>query len=277
MQRALDELHPGLEIVDTTAHDWLADEFARGTWAIHRPGWYTRHHAAMREPESGLVFAGSDLADGWSGFVDGAIESGLRAARQVQALLTPKLTDFEPMSAPGHTALGAWSGGRYMHFGEPLDDDRFVRLLRPGRGHPHGRHGRRVRRGGGRPRGRAARSRGCRASRSRWSGRSATTSTARSATAPRGSRASPPETRPGEYAGYLREADRAQPRALRRRPLRRAAPAQPRPRRATRRPSSGRRWPVCARPVCATRSASLPGPPTASRSTSSAAWSASAT
>ena len=35
------------------------------------------------------------------------------------------------MSAPGHTALGAWSGGRYMHFGEPLDDDRFVRLLRP--------------------------------------------------------------------------------------------------------------------------------------------------
>jgi aryl-alcohol dehydrogenase-like predicted oxidoreductase len=38
------------------------------------------------------------------------------------------------MSAPGHTALGAWSGGRYMHFGEPLDDDRFVRLLRPDAG-----------------------------------------------------------------------------------------------------------------------------------------------
>jgi aryl-alcohol dehydrogenase-like predicted oxidoreductase len=31
----------------------------------------------------------------------------------------------------GHTALGAWSGGRFMHFGEPLDDDRLVRLLRP--------------------------------------------------------------------------------------------------------------------------------------------------
>ena len=38
------------------------------------------------------------------------------------------------MSAPGHTALGAWSGGRYMHFGEPLDDDRFVRLMRPDAG-----------------------------------------------------------------------------------------------------------------------------------------------
>ena len=89
VQRSLDELHPGLEIVDTTAHDWLADEFSLGTWAIHRPGWYTRHHAAMREPERGLVFAGSDFADGWSGYVDGAIESGLRASRQVQALLKP--------------------------------------------------------------------------------------------------------------------------------------------------------------------------------------------
>jgi monoamine oxidase len=89
VQRGLDELAPGLEIVDATTHDWLADEFARGTWAIHRPGWYTRYHAAMREPERRLVFAGSDLADGWSGFVDGAIESGLRAAVQVQALLRP--------------------------------------------------------------------------------------------------------------------------------------------------------------------------------------------
>jgi phytoene dehydrogenase-like protein len=86
-QRALDELFPGLEIVDTTTHDWLTDEFARGTWAIHRPGWYTQHHAAMRGPENGLVFAGSDLADGWSGFVDGAIESGLRSSQQVQSLL----------------------------------------------------------------------------------------------------------------------------------------------------------------------------------------------
>jgi aryl-alcohol dehydrogenase-like predicted oxidoreductase len=31
----------------------------------------------------------------------------------------------------GHLALGAWSGGRFMHFGEPLDDERLVALLRP--------------------------------------------------------------------------------------------------------------------------------------------------
>ena len=35
------------------------------------------------------------------------------------------------MPAPTHTALGTWSGGRFMHFGVPLDDDRLVALLRP--------------------------------------------------------------------------------------------------------------------------------------------------
>jgi monoamine oxidase len=79
LQRQLDAILPGYELISATAHDWLADEFSRGTWAIHRPGWYEHHHAAMRRPEPGLIFAGSDLADGWAGFIDGAIESGLRA------------------------------------------------------------------------------------------------------------------------------------------------------------------------------------------------------
>src|SRR5436305_5376981 len=38
------------------------------------------------------------------------------------------------MDAPGHVAVGSWSGGRFMHFGEPLDDERLVGLLRPGDG-----------------------------------------------------------------------------------------------------------------------------------------------
>lgn len=36
------------------------------------------------------------------------------------------------MAEIGHTAIGAWSGGRVMHFGEPLDDARLEALLRPG-------------------------------------------------------------------------------------------------------------------------------------------------
>jgi len=39
------------------------------------------------------------------------------------------------MRAPSHTAIGTWSGGRYLHFGEPIDEPRLEALLRPGDGH----------------------------------------------------------------------------------------------------------------------------------------------
>jgi aryl-alcohol dehydrogenase-like predicted oxidoreductase len=35
---------------------------------------------------------------------------------------------------PTRTAVGTWSGGRFMHFGEALDDERFLALIRPGDG-----------------------------------------------------------------------------------------------------------------------------------------------
>jgi aryl-alcohol dehydrogenase-like predicted oxidoreductase len=35
---------------------------------------------------------------------------------------------------PTRTAIGTWSGGRFMHFGEPLDDERLTALLAPGGG-----------------------------------------------------------------------------------------------------------------------------------------------
>ena len=35
---------------------------------------------------------------------------------------------------PAHTAVGTWSGGRFMRFGEPIDDERFLALIRPGGG-----------------------------------------------------------------------------------------------------------------------------------------------
>ncbi len=35
---------------------------------------------------------------------------------------------------PTTTAIGTWSGGRFMHFGEPLEDERLTALLRPGGG-----------------------------------------------------------------------------------------------------------------------------------------------
>jgi aryl-alcohol dehydrogenase-like predicted oxidoreductase len=37
---------------------------------------------------------------------------------------------FRPVD-PGPVAVGTWSGGRFMRFGEPLDDERFLALIAP--------------------------------------------------------------------------------------------------------------------------------------------------
>jgi len=37
-------------------------------------------------------------------------------------------------TAPGRTAIGTWSGGRFLHFGEPIEEERLEALLRPGGG-----------------------------------------------------------------------------------------------------------------------------------------------
>lgn len=81
VQRELDRIIPGFTVLGTNMHDWEADEFSKGTWAIHRPGWYTHHHAHMQEPEGRVILSNSDWANGWAGFVDGAIESGKRGGR----------------------------------------------------------------------------------------------------------------------------------------------------------------------------------------------------
>jgi aryl-alcohol dehydrogenase-like predicted oxidoreductase len=38
------------------------------------------------------------------------------------------------MRDPGRSAIGTWSGGRFLHFGEAIDEDRLTALLRPGDG-----------------------------------------------------------------------------------------------------------------------------------------------
>jgi len=38
------------------------------------------------------------------------------------------------MPEPGRTAIGTWSGGRFLHFGAAIEEDRLAALLRPGDG-----------------------------------------------------------------------------------------------------------------------------------------------
>lgn len=87
IRRAVQRFAPDAHVIATDAHDWNADEFSQGTWMAYRPGQLMRFHSAFQEPEGRLAFAGSDLALGWAGWMDGAIESGARAATQVAGLV----------------------------------------------------------------------------------------------------------------------------------------------------------------------------------------------
>jgi monoamine oxidase len=74
-------------VLDVTEHNWTRDEFALGTWGMLKPGQLSGYGADLYRQEPPVFFAGSDIARGWSGFIDGAIETGLRSADQVATYL----------------------------------------------------------------------------------------------------------------------------------------------------------------------------------------------
>ncbi|MGO4535041.1 flavin monoamine oxidase family protein [Leifsonia sp. 2MCAF36] len=81
VQETLRRLVPDAVVLETVGHDWVADPYAGETWPMHRTGFLTESLASLQAPVGTIRFAGSDLADGWGGFIDGAIQSGLAAAR----------------------------------------------------------------------------------------------------------------------------------------------------------------------------------------------------
>lgn len=80
VQEQLARLVPGAEVRDVATHDWVADPLAGETWPMHRTGFLANHLAALQAGHGNVLFAGSDIANGWGGFIDGAIESGMEAA-----------------------------------------------------------------------------------------------------------------------------------------------------------------------------------------------------
>jgi monoamine oxidase len=84
---AINGLLPDHEVLDTCAHDWTHDDFSQGTWSSYRPNQITHYLTDLQQPEERVFLAGSDIASGWNGNIDGAIESGLSVARSVGRLL----------------------------------------------------------------------------------------------------------------------------------------------------------------------------------------------
>lgn len=83
---------PEVHVAKHWLHDWAADEFSRETWRVPRPGQLSKYEAVLEDAHGRVSFAGSDLARGWCGFLDGAVESGMRSAQAVRAILGPPST-----------------------------------------------------------------------------------------------------------------------------------------------------------------------------------------
>jgi monoamine oxidase len=75
------------EVLDVRGHSWSNDEYSRGGNSCFRTADATQYLESLQRPWQRLAFASADIASGWVGYMDGAVESGLRAARQTVARL----------------------------------------------------------------------------------------------------------------------------------------------------------------------------------------------
>jgi monoamine oxidase len=85
VEAAVRQFAPAARVLATDAHEWSRDPFAKGGWYVPPPGVLSASHSALGRPEGRLSFAGADVAVRWIGWIDGALETGARAAREAMA------------------------------------------------------------------------------------------------------------------------------------------------------------------------------------------------
>lgn len=81
---AIAEVFPGVKDYYDGAYTlvWDEDPWIRGAFATFHPGDYERFYRHLRRQEGRLHFAGEHVSP-WPGWMQGALHSGIRAAREV--------------------------------------------------------------------------------------------------------------------------------------------------------------------------------------------------
>lgn len=99
---ALDGVFPGVAAARDEHHatfHWPGFAWAKGSYACFAPGQFAAFHGAEAEPVGRLFFAGEHTSDDFQGFMEGAAESGVRAANEVaealgrSAIASPAIDD----------------------------------------------------------------------------------------------------------------------------------------------------------------------------------------
>lgn len=82
--KMVETLRPdGLPLTSAYASLWSEDPFAGGVMPVRGPGYIEKYHKELQKGHGNLYFCGSDFADGWRGFMDGAFESAYTVTRKV--------------------------------------------------------------------------------------------------------------------------------------------------------------------------------------------------
>ena len=73
-----------LDPVQYLESNWPAEQWTRGAYeGFTAPGVFVNYGASLRPPLGRIHWAGSETAEQWTGYMDGAVRSGLRAADEV--------------------------------------------------------------------------------------------------------------------------------------------------------------------------------------------------
>ncbi len=85
-QKVCGEVWPGAEVLCEGGfnHFWNAEEWTRGSYAFFAPGQMTLVREWLSPPVGRLHFAGEHTAV-WQGYMNGAVESGFRAAKEIES------------------------------------------------------------------------------------------------------------------------------------------------------------------------------------------------
>ena len=91
VKKAVETALPHVTVLESVADMYVADDpMFRGAWGFLRRGQLTTYvpHRSFTRLDERVVFATSDISRLFQGaFFDGAIESGLRAAREIRSYL----------------------------------------------------------------------------------------------------------------------------------------------------------------------------------------------
>jgi len=87
VQQAVRLFLPEAKVTQAFGYQWTLDPYAKGTWCTLRPHMWSKYLRELQQPSGRILFASADWANGFRGFIDGAIEQGLEAGRRTRALL----------------------------------------------------------------------------------------------------------------------------------------------------------------------------------------------